>query len=369
LFPFVPITFAQAAWRLWHADMRPFADGPPAHALEAAKRTPRFLWVIFDEWDYRLTFPERKPDLRLPEIDRFRSESLYAANAFPPGPETTFSMPAFTIGRMVSGFDPVGPDELRIRLGDTNQVVSWGKQPNVFSEARAAGFRTAVMGWYQPYCRVMNESLDACWWWEMPTLYNSLGRRFTEVAPKQARSLVETTLMSPFGQSLSTQYQGRSYHEMLDRAKQLGAGRDFGLVLLHFPVPHAPHAYDRKNGTFTLANAAIKGYYDSLVLADNTIGELRRAMERAGTWDEATILLTSDHPYRASEALDGKHDPRVPFLLKMAGHREGAVFDAPFNTVLTHDLILAVLRGELATPADVSRWLERHRTIGKSPYV
>ncbi len=46
-------------------DPRPFADGPPASPpLQVAKTSPRFLWVIFDEWDQRLTFLDRLPGSR-----------------------------------------------------------------------------------------------------------------------------------------------------------------------------------------------------------------------------------------------------------------------------------------------------------------
>jgi hypothetical protein len=146
---------------------------------------------------------------------------------------------------------------------------------------------------------------------------------------------------------------------MLASATQLAARSDYGLALMHLPVPHAPHAYDARTGRLTLANSPIGGYLDSLVLVDNTLASIRSAMERAGVWDGATILLSADHHYRASTALDGKTDPRVPFLLKMAGAHEPLAFDRPFNTVLTHDLILAVLRGEISSPRQAAAWLER----------
>ena len=41
-------------------------------------------------------------------------------------------------------------------------------------------------------------------------------------------------------------------------------------------------------------------------------------MKSAGLWESTTVLISADHPYRESEALDGKSDPRVPFLLKLA---------------------------------------------------
>jgi hypothetical protein len=43
-------------------------------------------------------------------------------------------------------------------------------------------------------------------------------------------------------------------------------------------------------------------------------------------------------------------------------------FAAPFNTVLTHDLLLAILRGEVSDTKGAAAWLDRHRSIGRSPY-
>jgi hypothetical protein len=48
--------------------------------------------------------------------------------------------------------------------------------------------------------------------------------------------------------------------------------------------------------------------------------------------------------------------------------RAGVIYQPSFNTVLSQDLLLALLRGELSAPPDVTAWLDRHRSIEKSPY-
>ncbi|HMC60324.1 MAG TPA: sulfatase-like hydrolase/transferase, partial [Candidatus Solibacter sp.] len=127
------------------------------------------------------------------------------------------------------------------------------------------------------------------------------------------------------------------------------------------PIPHAPHAYDRRTGRFTLKNSPIRGYIDSLALLDRTLGEIRRSMEAAGTWDKTTVLMTSDHPYREAEQLDGKSDPRIPFLLKLASQKEGRLYSQPFNAILTGDFLLAVLKGEVSDAAGAVGWLDQNR--------
>jgi len=96
-------------------------------------------------------------------------------------------------------------------------------------------------------------------------------------------------------------------------------------------------------------------YLDNLVLTDHTLGELRRAMETAGTWENTTVLITSDHWWR----IRGKADHRVPFMLKLAGQKKPVVHEPAFNTVLTHDLLLALMEGELSDPDSVTGWLNR----------
>jgi hypothetical protein len=112
------------------------------------------------------------------------------------------------------------------------------------------------------------------------------------------------------------------------------------------------------------------------------MADIRHAMESNGTWDTTVVLVTSDHWWRDSlwkkhktwtaedeAASGGEVDRRVPFILKMSGSGEkGAAFDAPFNTILTHDLVLSILRGEVSDTKGAVEWLNRHRSIGRSPY-
>jgi hypothetical protein len=49
----------------------------------------------------------------------------------------------------------------------------------------------------------------------------------------------------------------------------------------------------------------------------------------------------------------------VPFILKLAGQREAARYEPAFNTVVVHDLILAILGGEVLSPADAVAWLDQ----------
>src|SRR5205085_8296330 len=102
-----------------------------------------------------------------------------------------------------------------------------------------------------------------------------------------------------------------------------------------------------------ISNSRDDPYAGNLRLVDRTLGDVRKALEKAGMWDTSTILLTSDHPVRTlapfatpgqNPALRGlKQHNQVPYLLKMAGEMQGLVYDSAINTVVTKDLLLAVL--------------------------
>jgi hypothetical protein len=242
-------------------------------------------------------------------------------------------------------------------VGGTGEVP-WSRQPNVFAGARALGVNTALLEWFHPTCRVLS-GLTYCAWWPMAMQHNSMGESFWQIVPNQTRSLFETNILSLFGRSLTAEQQVGVYRAMMGEAKRITTDPEFGFTVLHLPVPHAPHTYNRKTGTFTLGNAPIAGYIDSLALLDRTVGELRRTMEAAGTWDTTTVLFTSDHGYREAELLDGKRDERIPYLLKLAGQKGAVSYTRTFNTVVTADLMLSVLRGEIADAPSLTAWLDR----------
>jgi arylsulfatase A-like enzyme len=160
---------------------------------------------------------------------------------------------------------------------------------------------------------------------------------------------------------LQKRFEHREQHRIqLQRARQAATDPSLHLVLVHFNVPHRPAIYDRKSGDYTLFSLRRDWYLDNLVLADLTLGEVRRAMETAGVWKSTTVLVTADHALRWYVDFNTETDAHIPFLLKLAGDSPGLNYQTPFNTVATSELILAVLRGEVTDATSAARWLDQH---------
>ncbi len=134
----------------------------------------------------------------------------------------------------------------------------------------------------------------------------------------------------------------------------------YGLVLLHLPPPHKPGVYNPTTGFTLLDMSHVRGYFNNLALADFFLGKLRRAMEGSGQWDNNWVIVSSDHCWRWSKEWDGKRDPRVPFMIKAPGLNRPVVYSPELNTVITHDLVLAILRGELTNQQQSVAWLGTH---------
>lgn len=350
LFVFVPVTFLHSAWVIYQ-DLGVAQGGLMASAPLQPVRPgqPRVVWIVFDEMDWRYVFPWRPASLQMPEMDRLRAQSIYAENTFQSGLETEEAMMSYLSGRQVFTVVPTGKTTLRLIFLDEPRQADWPGPPNLFSRAWDAGFNTAMVGWFYPYCRIFDESLNRCYHESMdtrvrgfaPSLATSFGSQLRNLSPLEVR-----------------QRHLKRYWAMLEASKKMVADPKLGLVVLHLSVPHEPAIYRRDKGELTLFNFHNDWYFDNLALADRTLGDLRREMERAGLWDQSTVILTSDHALRWYAMLDETVDPRVPFLVKMAGQRQEIVYHGLLKSLIAHDLTLAVLRRELSRPEQVTQWMD-----------
>ena len=54
----------------------------------------------------------------------------------------------------------------------------------------------------------------------------------------------------------------------------------------------------------------------------------------------------------------GIEDKRVPFFVKLKNQKAPAAYDQPFNTVITRELILAIMKGEISTPDELKNRID-----------
>jgi hypothetical protein len=387
-FPFLLMTVGQALFAWVRYDPQTFGGssftaGEAAAALPARPAgAPRVVWIIFDELDQRAVFSARPERLALPQLDRLRAESFFATNAYAPARETRRSMASLLLGRQVTWAMPSGSARLPCAIdgASPDEAVSdcWTHHPNLFAKLRDAGVNAGVAAWYHPYCRIFQDTLTRCSWaglpyWDSPRLLDSLDQQWEEVV----KALPVVRLWLRPGPRIRAAH--RDAFELIERAAlPLAADPSTGFALLHFPVPHHPDIFDPERAALSTRDE--RSYFDNLVLADRTLGEVRAAMEAADLWNASTVIVTSDHWWRAIHRGDwgllpeeeavyaGGRDKRIPFLVKFAGEPDPAVYPKAFNTLLLHDLVLEVFAERLASSADVAVWLDANRSRAPVPY-
>ena len=367
--PALPLILANLAWDIHNGPPGGhLADRPPAVALPRAAGAPHVVWVIFDEWDQALTFRRRPANLALPELDRFRSQAFYTGRAYPPAPVTDISVPSLLAGRTFIESDTGNPSQLMLTFEKGQPRLPLSSQPTIFSEARAAGFNAGIVGFYMPYCRMFDAV--TCEWHSYIAFTSvegeyplSLGRLMLLAAKREAGRLPGARplgLRHALGEDpLKPARHAITYREIRQEALAEIVDPRLALVYVHSSIPHPPAAFEEP-----------ASYLDNLRLVDRTVGELRGQLEKAGMWESSTVLLTSDHPLRLGhwrpEVLfppsggDFQQASGVPFLLKLAGQQQGFAYDRAMQTVVTKDLLLAILKGEITQPEQVAAWLDHN---------
>jgi hypothetical protein len=324
----------------------------------------------------------------MPEFDRLKAESLMATAATSPAYDTIESIPSLLTGRPVLEAEPAGKRELTLQFADETSG-KFSETPNIFSEAQRIGGNGAVVGWYHSYCRVIGKSLSACRW-EGETFSKNgsvfalmlrhmgeliaYARNAIQLRPKPpSEGFSRSSNFEFFEMNVDVDAVAKAHSQRLAAVEAVVTNPNVDLAFIHLPFPHAPALFDRKTSQFV---PELRGYTDNLALTDHVLGQIRNAMEQSGQWDRSTIVVSSDHPWRINKwklaarsnkfyisdndrALTGEiEDHRIPFFLKMPDQRETITYTRPFNTIVTHDLVLAVLKGEIFTAEDAKNWLD-----------
>jgi hypothetical protein len=359
-----------------------------AKVAEANKKPRRLIWLLFDEFDQRLAFDERQPGVALPELDRLRAESMVAKRAEQTAGWTLLAVPSLLSGRVYEHSDSANASSLMLTAPGSTQQIDWHDEPNVFRRARDLGVNAGIVGWHHPYCRVLGDSVARCFEVMSGSASDSLARdlQATDMGLWNSVWLSFHLRWETFADIFRPNEGERAEHQseaflqrrqqeqflqIRNRAFQDARDPKLGLLYVHFPTPHLFAIYNAKRKDFTLSNS--ETYFDNLALVDRTVGELRQQLEQAGLWDSTSILISSDHGLRHTlwkgslnwtpefeRLLENGSSATVPFILKLAGEQEPATYNQPFSAVVTGDLALSVLSGEVETPRQAAVWLATH---------
>ncbi|HZP58423.1 MAG TPA: sulfatase-like hydrolase/transferase [Dehalococcoidia bacterium] len=341
----------------WSLALRPdhaYADAPAA-AVTDAGRGPVVV-IVFDalSYDSLLDGSGHVDAERYPNFARLADESLTYTNATSNYFHTWLQLPA-----LIDGATSIAAD-----------------RPLVLYEQTAAIERI-----YAPGCGRQYECHGASY-----QSHRHQGRLFAEVLVRGLRNATPDDLDPLFGDALNwltRRTQGSALREdrfavheyspdMLDTfiddlAHDDGQGR---IYFVHTLLPHPPYIFTADGRVSrdaeyefpwlhpewpTLPGPQVLAAYEQQVgYADASLGRVLDALERDGSFDRATLLVTADHGLREDEPARGERQvddlmTRVPLLVHAPGLPVGST-DVDYQHI-DFAPTLAALAGVSAHPA------------------
>ena len=370
------VRFAIASEQVAHLSPPPLTTPFPNPALQH-----RVVWIVYDELSYREAFERAAANgLSLPAFESLRSQSVFFRNVVPAAFMTEWAVPSLFLGTPVQDVKARDAREISVRLGEKSTYQPFEPQATIFGDIRREHLNSAIIGWYSPYCDLFAPVVPTCHWESdlpMPILEGMSGE---QGALKNAMGLARDRI-GLLRHRTGTSEQGipwyvaerqRSYSRLMaDGITAIGNPAN-SLVFIHLPVPHPPGFYNRHTQTTGRGT-----YLDNLVLADHSVQTLLDAVDKSGTRDITTVIVTSDHSWRIgiwkrderwskeeAAAAPREFDSRIPLLIHFPNQKQGLEIDKPFEAIRTRALIDAILNGQFESPEALRSWADN---AGVSP--
>lgn len=340
-------TFLQLAW--W----APWGSEPESLAVRGAPRpgaVPASVYVfVFDEWSFDRSTEAGALRPLLPELRAVASQSFVFQRAAAPDWDTARSLPHLLFAR--DGSWSFLADERGTWWKSAAGVVPSRESDSLFTPFARAGYRTALIGFYLPYRRIVNDDVQVVRSHPHVPRGDSLLERMQVRGLDGSRLLVGSALASRFQESYASRYS-RHWFEigestLADVLQVIRSWPDPTLLFAHWPVPHPPFVFEA-DGSYRGAfqeeriGGSDADYDRALRNLDRIAGLLVRALRERGRFDGSLLVFTSDHGWK-------KHDRtvrHVPLIVKWPHQERAQGVERPFRTIDLPGLLEQVLSAE-----------------------
>jgi hypothetical protein len=386
---FGAITISQLLWCLWQARGLKTPISLHHRLVETtgteAQSKPRIIWILLDELSYEQVYEHRFAGLDLPAFDNIAQQSTVFTRVVPAGILTENVIPSLMTGLPVDHIRS-SADGARLSLHDPtlNHWHLFDQHETIFQDALNAGYSTAVTGWYNPYCRILPEVIDRCYWTShQQTPTGSTGEAsVTANAVAPLRNSVDSTLrvFSRRSSRLTLDDQGAEFHisdyrDLLEAGDERLKDSSSGFLFLHMPVPHPGGIYNRRTGRFALNEGS---YIDNLALADLYLDHVYQLLKQRNEWDSSMILIMGDHSWRTqlfwagssiwtaedqAASHGGQFDDRPAYIVKMPQQKQPSRVETPFSAIHTRALLQGVLNGQIRSTEDLVAFARQEKAL------
>lgn len=329
---------------------------------------PRVVWVLFDELSYNQVFEHRAHDLALPNFDALKAESTVYTDMQPIGLKTVKIIPSLFSGAVIDDFRFGSDNTFKVHYTGTHGWQTLEGSGTIFHDAQQAGWRTAAVGWYNPYCTTYRSALDSCYWTNLDRTDGDMAQRYTlwrnTVRPFQnlGIQLISPELADRRSCNFDVRQRLRTYINLQQQAADLLKNDQADFIFLHMPIPHSPNIWSRVNDNY--AHGCGSSYLDNLALADRALGSVMALLQQSPRWKNTTVIVQGDHSWRVmlwdwlpawteedDQASNGDFDPRPALMIHSPGQTQAETDGRALSLLFVHEALENVLRGEAVPTA------------------
>jgi hypothetical protein len=330
------------------------------NAGQPPRQHPLIVWLVFDELSYDQVFGHRAKNLDLPNFDKLRGESTLYTQVTPIGTKTVKIIPSLLTGRVLDDVRFGFKNNLRAHYVGVHGWHPLNASETIFADAQQQGWRTAAVGWYNPYCTVYAGAIDQCYWMNHDRIDGDMaqGDGFWRNVYSPLASMVREIKSPERDDRDSCTYDVRqrlkTFLDLQQHTTELLKTDQADFVFLHLPVPHSPNIWSRQEDDYT--TFCDSSYLDNLALADRTLGNILAQLQASPRWKDTTVLVQGDHSWRMylwnylpawtseDDAISrGGFDPRPAMLIHSAGQTAPGTDSSKWSELNVHSVVEQVL--------------------------
>jgi hypothetical protein len=323
---------------------------------------PRIVWIIFDELSYDQVFEHRAKDLNLPNFDALREQSTLFTQTQPVGYHTVKIIPSLLTGRPIDGIRYNFHNRLWVRFENGGWAPISGAD-TVFADAERSGWRTAAVGWYNPYCAIYSDAIQDCYWTNRDMFDGLMAQNtpfWTNVRVPLQQVVREIKSPARADRDLCTfdvRHRYQTETDLQQHAYQVLSTDQADFVFLHLAVPHSPNIWSRIDNNYT--QFCDSSYLDNLALADRILGRIVNILQSSPRWADTTLIVQGDHSWRIDAwdwlpawtqeddaASRNGFDPRPALLIHQPGQQQPQTVDQPWPILQVHSVLEQTLHAE-----------------------
>jgi len=334
--------------------------------LQPPRDHPLLVWIIFDELSYDQTFEHRAGDLSLPNFDALRAQSTLFTDAQPAGYHTVKVVPSLLTGKIVDGIRYTFHNRLWVHHESESGWQPLDGAQTLFGDAENAGWRTAAVGWYNPYCAIYADAIQNCFWTNRD-MFDGLMAQDASFADNVYIPLEQVVreIRSPAAADrhlcgFDVRHRYLTHVDLQQHASQLLHSDQADFIFLHIPVPHSPNIWSRIRNDYT--QQCDSSYLDSLALADHVLGGILATLEASPRWNQTTLIVQGDHSWRIDAwnwlpawteeddaASRGVFDQRPAVIIHQPGQTQPQTVSTPWPILQIHSVVEQTLHNQPPT--------------------